>query len=275
MKLISVDDLSLQNEGYFAFKHVAFSLSQNEIIGINGENGSGKTLILDTLAERQTPDSGVIDYTPGVRIGCLPQTNPQVIERSVGKYLEDVRRLSGKLAVRKEQLSGMITLLGISPYLDQSVQQLSTGLKRRIEFLAAVAGHPNVLLLDEPFAFQSHKTIHNMLDLIQDLKENGSGIILASTCFDEETSKYLDNDYLLKNNRLEKIQSTTNQELISLLVFSVHSNSLALTHDLSQYVTTSYDNTVEMEVPLALKATIMKRMLAFNYQFEGARNDQD
>ena len=50
MKLISVNDLSLQNEGYFAFKHVAFSLSQNEIIGINGDNGSGKTQFLEALA---------------------------------------------------------------------------------------------------------------------------------------------------------------------------------------------------------------------------------
>ncbi|MDG5112229.1 ATP-binding cassette domain-containing protein [Companilactobacillus pabuli] len=49
MKLISVNDLSLQIEGYFAFKHVAFSLSQNEVIGINGDNGSGKTQLLEAI----------------------------------------------------------------------------------------------------------------------------------------------------------------------------------------------------------------------------------
>jgi ATPase components of ABC transporters with duplicated ATPase domains len=68
MELISVNDLSLQREGYFAFKHVAFSLSQNEIIGISGENGSGKTQLLETIANYEQADSGRIKYTPGVRI---------------------------------------------------------------------------------------------------------------------------------------------------------------------------------------------------------------
>jgi len=210
MKLIIVNDLSLQTNGYFAFKHVAFSLSQNEIIGINGDNGSGKTQLLEAIASQQTPDSGTIEYTPGVRIGYMPQVNPQVIDQTVEKYLEEIRRLSKNLAVRKEQLQGMITFLGISPYLTQPVSQLSIGLRRRIDFLAAVAGHPNVLLLDEPFAFQSNKTTQNMLSLLQDLKENGSGVILSATRMDNGVNQYLDEDYLLQDNQLTKIESTTN-----------------------------------------------------------------
>ncbi|GEO79147.1 gliding motility protein GldA [Companilactobacillus mindensis DSM 14500] len=272
MKLLSVNDLSLQNGGYFAFKHVAFSLSQNEIIGINGDNGSGKTQLLEAIANNQTPDSGQIDYTPGTRIGYLPQYNPQIIDQTVTKYLEDTRRLSKNLAVRKEQLEGMITFLGISPYLNVPVQQLSLGLRRRIDFLAAVAGHPNVLLLDEPFAFQSNKTIMNMLNLIQDLKDNGSGVILAGTRFNDTINHYIDNDYLLKDNRLTKIQSTTNTELKTLLVFGVNVKSVAITKDIEEYITVNRNGLIEMIIPLGIKDSMIQKMTRLNYQFEEAKD---
>jgi len=269
MKLIIVNDLSLQTNGYFAFKHVAFSLSQNEIIGINGDNGSGKTQLLEAIASQQTPDSGTIEYTPGVRIGYMPQVNPQVIDQTVEKYLEEIRRLSKNLAVRKEQLQGMITFLGISPYLTQPVSQLSIGLRRRIDFLAAVAGHPNVLLLDEPFAFQSNKTTQNMLSLLQDLKENGSGVILSATRMDNGVNQYLDEDYLLQDNQLTKIESTTNVVSKCRLKFSVHPNSVAVTSDIERYIASNRNNIVMLEVPVALKNAIVEKMTRLNYRLEG------
>lgn len=270
MKLISVNDLSLQNEGYFAFKHVAFSISQNEIISISGDNGSGKTQLLEILTDNRMADGGTIEYMPGVRIGYLPQNDPQIIEATVGKYLENIRLLSKKLAVRKDQLKEMITFMGLSPYLDRSVQQLSWGIRRRVGFLAAVAGHPNVLLLDEPFAFQSSSIIKNMLTLIQDLKENGSGIILAGTEFDERINQCIDKSFLLKDNNLSlasSIEEEPNQEVA--LIFRVNPNSIAITPDLEKYIVSNINNLIEMKTPVALRNTIVKRMVQLNYQFEG------
>ena len=268
MKLLSVNDLSLQNEGYFAFKHVAFSLSQNEIIGINGDNGSGKTQLLEVIANNQVPDSGTIEYTPGVRIGYLPQENPQMIDQTVDKYLEEIRRLSKDLAVRKEQLQAMITFMGLAPHLNRSVRQLSLGLKRRVDFLAAVAGHPNILLLDEPFAFQSNKTVKNMLSLMQDLKENGSGVILTGTNFTSTANQYIDVDYLLNEKQLTKIASTTNSEMECILIFSVDSNSVAITSDIERYITGNANNVITLQLPLAMKDAMIEKMTRLHYRFK-------
>lgn len=271
MKLISVNDLSLQIEGYFAFKHVAFSLSQNEVIGINGDNGSGKTQLLEAIVNNKTPDSGTIDYTPGVRIGYLPQENPQIIEQSTGKYLEDMRRLSKNLAVRKDQLQGMITFMGLSPYLSTPVNQLSLGLKRQVDFLAAVAGHPNVLVLDEPFAFQSEKTIQKMLDLIMDLRSNNSGVILSATQFDKKITTNFDQLYLLDGDL--KVQNSREDTALSLLIFRVNPNSKAITHDVENFLVSNQDNQIELEVPLKLRQAILDKMIQLNYQFEGMKEN--
>lgn len=270
MKLLSVNDLSLQNEGYFAFKHVAFSLVQNEIIGIDGDNGSGKSQLLEAIANNFVSDSGTIEYTPGVRIGYLPQVNPEEIDQTVASYLEDIRQLSKDLAVRKEQLKGMITFLGISPYLNRSVRQLSTGLKRQVDFLAAVCGHPNVLLLDEPFAFQTRESIKKMLELINDLKDNGAGVIIACTEFGDDIKKVIDTEYcfsggILKENTQENIKQCQ-------LIFSVYPNSIAITHDIEQYMVENVNNRIEMQVPLRIKDSIIKEMTQLNYRFEEVKN---
>lgn len=267
MELISVNDLSLQREGYFAFKHVAFSLSQNEIIGISGENGSGKTQLLETIANYEQADSGRIKYTPGVRIGYMPQMDPQVIEQTVRNYLEDIRRLSKHLAVRKDQLEAMITYMKLAPYLDKTIDQLSLGLKHRVSFLAAVVGHPNVLLLDEPFVFQSNEMVQNMLSMIQDLKDNGSGVIITETQINNEVSEILDKNYQFNNGALQQFKSLKIKD--SLLTFSVHHNSIALTKDLAEYVVKNANNFVVIKIPLSQKDMIIGKMIALNYQFEG------
>ena len=275
MKLIQVNDLSLQNEGYFAFRHVAFSLSQNQIIGLSGESGSGKTQLLEALAQENVPDSGTIEYTPGSRIGYLPQLDPQLIDQNVGKYLESIRRLSKKLAVRPEQLQGMITFLGMSPYIDTPVRQLSLGLRRRVGFLAAVAGHPNILLLDEPFAFQSQQTIEKMLSLMQDLKENGAGILVGSTEFSQTVQNSLDDQYLLKDAKLTPVKTVQPSEEKRLLVFAVNRNSVALPKELEKFVISIIDDQVELEIPLSLKDQVVAKMLQLNYRLKGVQKDEN
>ncbi len=274
MELITVKDLSLQNEGYFAFKHVAFSLTQNETISIVGDSGSGKSQLLETLAKLKNADSGKVVYTPGVRIGYLPQFDPQIVNKTVRNYLEEVRRLTGKLAVSSAQLKGLVAYMGMSPYLDRPVIQLSYGLKQRIGFLSAVAGHPNVLLLDEPFSFQNSKYTGNMLDIIHDLKNNGSGIIVASSYQDGSISNYFDSNYIMKNKSLEQVKDKA-KEIKCMLIFTVKSDSMALTTDISKYLAANVSNLVELKIPLGMKDAIIKEMIDLNYQFEGARNLED
>ncbi|KRK64839.1 gliding motility protein GldA [Companilactobacillus tucceti DSM 20183] len=270
MELLAAKDLSLQNEGYFAFKHVTFSLYQNEIAYILGDNGSGKTQFLDTLASLKSPDSGKLEIAPKARFGYLPQINPEVITKTVKKYLSDVRSLSGNLAVRDSQLKELITYMGMSPYLDRPVRQLSLGLKQRVGFLAAVVGHPNILLLDEPFSFQNSEMITNMLDIIKDLRDNHSGIVIASTVQDDSVVNYFDTNYLMKDNSLIKV-TDQNQAVHYMLIFTVKSNTMALPSDISHYLSTNVDNLIELKVPMKIKDSIIKEMLELNYNFEGAR----
>lgn len=270
MELLSVKDLSFQREGYFAFKHVAFSLYQKESIFILGDNGSGKTQLLETLVSLNSPDIGQVEITPKARIGYLSQIDPQVISLSVRKYLERNRALSGDLAVQDSQLKDLTAYMGMSPYLDRPVKQLSLGLRQRVGFLAAVVIRPNILILDEPFSFQNGRHISNMLDIIQDLKNHDAGVILASATQDNSALKLFDKTYLLKNKNLSKLNSNKNGDSC-ILIFNIKNDSMAITKDLKNYLLTNVNNVIELKVPTIIKDSVIKEMISLNYNFEGAR----
>jgi ABC-type multidrug transport system, ATPase component len=200
----------------------------------------------------------------------LPQIDPQVISLSVRKYLERNRALSGDLAVQDSQLKDLTAYMGMSPYLDRPVKQLSLGLRQRVGFLAAVVIRPNILILDEPFSFQNGRHISNMLDIIQDLKNHDAGVILASATQDNSALKLFDKTYLLKNKNLSKLNSNKNGDSC-ILIFNIKNDSMAITKDLKNYLLTNVNNVIELKVPTIIKDSVIKEMISLNYNFEGAR----
>lgn len=267
MNLLTVNDLSFQREGYFAFKHVTFSLSQKESISITGDNGSGKTALLETLVGLNFPDSGQARYGAGVRIAFMPQIETEVVQEPVRDYLEIRRQATGELAVSNAQLKDLTSFMGMSPYLDHPVDTLSRGLSQRLSFLLAVCQRPNVLILDDPFSFQNSFYAHQMVEIFQDLKEHGAGIIVAGSIKDTTLSDEFDYKYLLQQKSLSPVQTGRGQNY--LLAFKATSDSMAITKEVGQYVTGTFDGQIQLRVSYNQKETILKAMLEMNYLFEG------
>lgn len=269
MKLLSVRDLSFQRQGYFAYKHVTFSLSQKESVSITGDSGSGKTALLETLAGLNYPDSGTASYTTGARVGFMPQIETEIINDSVVEHLEKIRQLTGDLAVRSDQAKDLAAYMGMSPFMDRKVSTLSVGLRQRVSFLAAVIGRPNILILDDPFSFQNSTYITNMLEIVKDLEDNGSGILVAGPMNDSGVDAYFDTNYQMKAKSLEPKNLA---DINLMLVFKITPDSMAITKELGAFVAAELDGVVELKVPAIHKDAIIKTMIELNYQFEGMRN---
>ncbi|WP_169922425.1 ABC transporter ATP-binding protein [Lactobacillus terrae] len=272
MRLLTIKDLSLQNEGYFAFKHVTFSLSSGESILINGENGSGKTQLIEAIAKMKNTDGGRVHYEPGINAALMPQYTNMVVNKKVGSYLSDSRKLAGKNAINEKQLEDIVGYLGLATYLDRNVSSLSVGIRRRVEFLNATVGRPKILLLDEPFAFQSPKYVERMTNLINDLKSNGSAIVVVSTMQNQATLKLFERRYLLKNKSLESIED---QITDCILTFRTMPDSMAITREINSLIISQNSSLIELKVPLRIKDRMIKNMIDLNYQFEGERIVED
>ncbi len=267
MELLTVKDLAFQHEGYFAFKHVTFSLSQNEAVSIIGDNGSGKTSLLETIVGMNYPDSGSAKINPGARVSFMPQLDQEEIDQTVSDYLEKTRQLAGDDSVSSEQLGDLSTFMGMTPMADRKVKNLSLGMRQRVSFLAAVAARPHVLILDAPFSFQNSISAHNMMEIIKDLQSHGSGILISGSKSEPVLGDYFNTQYLLEGKSLRPVVNETSQHY--LMSFKGNESSMAITREVAQYSTGNVSGLIELKVPAFQKEKILETMLEMNYLFEG------
>ena len=173
-----------------AVKDVSFEVNQNEIIGILGPNGCGKTTTIGMILGLLKPSKGKV-LINGVeiesqRVDLLNQLN------FISPYIE----LPKKLTVRqnlevygrlydikklKEKIDYLSEKLRLYEFIDELIGELSSGQKNRVSLAKSIINDPKVLLLDEPTASLDPETgdfIRSFLEEYQ--QEKKTSILLAS-----------------------------------------------------------------------------------------------
>jgi ABC-2 type transport system ATP-binding protein len=194
-----------------AVDDVSFEIERGQCIGLLGLNGAGKTTLLRMLACLLSPSSGtalvggrdVSEDSLGVRegIGFLPEVPPLYGEMSVGRFLAFVARLRRvpaaqvearvKQAVERCQLDGVV---------DQTIETLSFGFRKRVGIAQAIVHQPPVVLLDEPIAGLDPKQIVEMRELVKRL--HGDHTILLSSHILTEISQTCDRILVMHKGRI-------------------------------------------------------------------------
>jgi len=171
-------------------KDVSFKLNQNEIIGILGPNGCGKTTTIAMILGLLKPSKGKV-LVSGVeienqRVDLLDQLNfisPYIelpkkltVRQNLEVYgrLYDVNKLKTKIDYLTEKLR-------LYEFIDKLTGDLSSGQKNRVSLAKSIINDPKVLLLDEPTASLDPETgdfVRSFLEEYQ--KENKTSILLAS-----------------------------------------------------------------------------------------------
>ena len=173
MNMIHFDKLLKRYKNHVVLDQASLSIPSGVHI-LLGKNGAGKTSFLKIL-------SGYASFIGEGKIGgdILLQKSHRLIRQSVrfseaepgfpefvrGQYLVDMfyKLLQGEL----EQIEEVKELLGIGEYLDQPIGTYSSGMKKKLSLLLAFIGHPQLILLDEPFNTLDPPTRANLCHLIQ------------------------------------------------------------------------------------------------------------
>ncbi|MGH8293988.1 MAG: ABC transporter ATP-binding protein [Steroidobacteraceae bacterium] len=159
--MIKTEHLSKRYGPVTAVEDVAFEVRPGEVLGFLGPNGAGKTTTMRMLAGFVTPTVGKASIcghdvvaeplAAKERLGYLPEGAPTYGEMRVRRMLEfiaDLRRLEG--ARRRERLDYVIGRLQLASVLEQTIDTLSKGFRRRVGLAQAIIHDPPVLILDEP-----------------------------------------------------------------------------------------------------------------------------
>lgn len=204
--MLETSGLTKRFGGLVAVDGVDFRLDADEICSLIGPNGAGKTTFFNLLTGVLSPtdgtvrlrrDDGWLDIT-----GSAPhETAQRGVHRSYQvtnifpmlSVLENVRiavqahggtdswrlhRNADSFDAYLEEASAILRRVGLSSHADEVAETLSHGQKRNLEIAIALAGDPDVLLLDEPTAGVSSDGIDEVMDLIEDVSADHAVLLV-------------------------------------------------------------------------------------------------
>ena len=188
--LLSLIDVRKAYRGHQALQGVSLELYAGELLGFFGPNGAGKTTMIRCIGGLLRPDSGRIVLHPrkGVpsRLGLVPQSLAIYPDLTVEQNLQVFGKLEG---VRRRELSGRIShVLDWAALTDRRrslARTLSGGMQRRLNIACSVLHEPGVLLLDEPTVGVDTQSRERIYDMIRDLADRGSAVLLTTHQLDE------------------------------------------------------------------------------------------
>lgn len=177
-------------------KGINFSVSEGELVSIMGSSGSGKSTLLNILGMLDEADEGsyILD---GVPIRNLSEKQAaKYRNKFLGFIFQSFNLISYKTALdnvalplyyqgqsRSERIDRAMSYLekvGLANWADHLPNELSGGQKQRVAIARALASDPKVLLADEPTGALDTKTSYEVMDLIQEINDEGRTILVVT-----------------------------------------------------------------------------------------------
>ena len=220
-KSVIVENLTKNYIKKEAVKNISFEICENEILGLLGPNGCGKTTTIAMMLGLLKPTYGNVFINgkniENNRISLLHKMN------FISPYIELPKKLTvkenlivyGKLyGVKKikERIKYLTEKLRLEDFLDRKTGELSSGQKNRVSLAKALINDPNILFLDEPTASLDPETGDFVRSFIEQItKEKSMSILLASHNMDE-VKRLCGNVLMMKDGLI--IDKGTPNELI-------------------------------------------------------------
>ena len=194
--MIHIENLVKRYGNLVALDHLNLSISEGEVFGLLGPNGSGKTTAINCMLSLLKYDKGSIhifgeemrpdNYKVKQQIGIVLQnvavfdelTVYENIDYFCGLYVPDKRK-------RKELVEEAITFTDLNDYRKMRPKKLSGGLLRRLNIACGIAHKPRLIIMDEPTVAVDPQSRNKILEGIQKLNEQGSTIIYTSHYMEE------------------------------------------------------------------------------------------
>lgn len=181
--------------------HISLEFRGGKVYGLQGKNGSGKTMLMRAVCGLITLSDGEIDIDGEIlhkdisfprSIGALLE-NPSFLNGYTG--LENLKLLADiQGRIEEKELRDCLAKVGLDADDKRVYRKYSLGMKQKLGIAAAVMGSPDIVILDEPINAIDEAGVEKVRGILRGLKERGSVIIVA--CHDREELELLSDEII-------------------------------------------------------------------------------
>ncbi len=204
------------DSGFRALHDVNLDIRQGEIFALLGPNGAGKTTLISIICGLVKASQGTVlvdghdierDFRAArQRLGLVPQELATDAFAKVRASVSYSRGLFGKPR-SPAKVEQVLRDLSLWDKRNDRLMSLSGGMKRRLMIAKALVHEPRILFLDEPTAGVDVELRREMWELVQQLKDNGTTIILT-THYIEEAEEMADRVGVINQGRIMLVEET-------------------------------------------------------------------
>lgn len=202
--IIEVKKFGISFGGKNVIKNLSFNVEKGETFGLLGSNGCGKTTTIRALLGLYQPDSGELliggkkfDPNGKIKVGYLPEERGLYKKENVIDTMVYFGRLKG-IEQPREWSMNYLKRVGLEDFAKTKIEKLSQGMQQKVQLGITVMDEPDLLILDEPTKGFDPVNRRLLMEIIEELHQKGSTIILI-THYMDEVEKLCDHILLLKN----------------------------------------------------------------------------
>ena len=189
--IISVKDLKKNYGNFSAIKGISFDVLEGEIFGLLGPNGAGKSTTLEIIETLRDKTSGKV-----ILDNIDLDSDPDKIKKIIGVQLQtsgfypglnltELIKLFGGLYNQPVNVGELLELVNLKDKAKSKYKELSGGQKQRFSIATTLINQPKIIFLDEPTTGLDPQARRNLWDLIKDIRNKGTTVIITTHYMDE------------------------------------------------------------------------------------------
>ncbi len=211
-KIITVQNLTKNYGTFEAVKSISFDVEEGEIFGLLGPNGAGKSTTLEIIETLRPKTSGKVlvngfdlDVSPG-EIKKIIGVQLQTSGFYPGLNLIELIKLFSGLYNREVDAMELLKKVNLVDKAKNKAKELSGGQKQRFSIATTLINNPKIIFLDEPTTGLDPQARRNLWDLIREIRNNGTTVILT-THYMDEAEQLCDRIAIMDEGKIIKLNS--------------------------------------------------------------------
>ncbi|SEP78773.1 ABC transporter ATP-binding protein [Piscibacillus halophilus] len=178
--MLTLENITYKKRGQTLLSQINGEINRGDCVTLFGPNGAGKSTLIKIMAGLVKPSKGKRSIQPEHKnpIGYVPQQTALFKGLTVRDQIKYYQKLTKPKS--NEFIDDMILSLGLSQILNKRIEQLSGGMKRKVNLAVGMVHQPELLLLDEAFVGVDLAAKHDMLTWLRKLNNQGTTIVFIT-----------------------------------------------------------------------------------------------